>query len=58
MIIDIKVGNMSMDELKEESIKIRNRLFTSNMLEDDLGSFVYMAIELVRRGQTEFVDSL
>jgi hypothetical protein len=58
MIIDIKVGNMSMDELKEESIKIRDRLFTSNMLEDDLGSFVYMAIELVRRGQTEFVDSL
>lgn len=58
MIMDIKAGNMSMDELKEESIKIRDRLFTPHMQEDDLGSFVYLAIELVRRGQTQFVDNL
>lgn len=56
--MDIKAGNMSMDELKEESIKIRDRLFTPHMQEDDLGSFVYLAIELVRRGQTQFVDNL
>lgn len=58
MIMDIKAGKMSLEELKNKAIEIRDNLFTSKMREDDLGSFVYIAIELVKRGQTEFVDQL
>jgi len=56
--MDIEAGNMSLEELKRKALSIRDNLFTPRMKEDDLGSFVYIAMELVIRGQTEFVDQL
>jgi len=58
MITDITTSQLSTGELKQIVIHLKDNLFTSNMKEDDLGSYAHLVLELSIRGQTQFVDSL
>lgn len=58
MITPATTSQLSIDELKHIVVHLQNNLFTSNMKEDDLGSYAYMVLELSIRGQGQFVDSL
>jgi len=58
MITDITTSQLSTGELKQIVIHLKDNLFTSNMKEDDLGSYAHLVLELSIRGQSKFVDSL
>ena len=58
MITHTTTSQLSTGELKHIVMHLKNNLFTSNMKEDDLGSYAYMVLELSIRGQSQFVDSL
>jgi hypothetical protein len=58
MITDTTTSQLSTGELKQIVIHLKDNLFTSNMKEDDLGSYAHLVLELSIRGQSKFVDSL
>jgi hypothetical protein len=58
MITDTTTSQLSTGELKQIVVHLKDNLFTSNMKEDDLGSYAHLVLELSIRGQSKFVDSL